>query len=479
MNIDDLRTRLRKIVDLLPQRRHIPDAVAERWIDGVLQLDPERALWHVERAFGIGGSEIGEILLASFKEPPYLNDPEAIWRSKMLLELPSRENIHMARGTMLEDLVGRLYQRCTGNQSILNDPNIKKALSSPHPDGKFIIGNPDEVALNGDNKIVIPDFKVRSSLDWRAPLELVNIAQVHWYGSILAKNASQPIAHYALAELDIPNTLANSIMDQLKSDDLSTDDKNQLIEDMAHQIQKINLPGFGIRISSFDRNEQLENDLIRVGRDFWEKNVLAGVPYIRPGKSLISEIPEDVQESIHAAFNDVLRFRLAERVAKEQSSKATQQITALLNKYDLANFPINVPGITHSQNQKLDLQAAGSALVAKGTPVESLQKVSTGKLDLEKAEQVLKANNLLSDAVMTYEWDRTAIKKAYKDRKDITLENFEHLAVRAGLSTRKADKETIMHLTEDMEVHLKRFYDTDSHTPDDSEDVSEEALRLA
>ena len=89
MNIDDLRTRLRKIVDLLPQRRHIPDAVAERWIDGVLQLDPERALWHVERAFGIGGSEIGEILLASFKEPPDPNHPEAIWRSKMLRNCPA------------------------------------------------------------------------------------------------------------------------------------------------------------------------------------------------------------------------------------------------------------------------------------------------------------------------------------------------------------------------------------------------------
>ncbi len=73
MDLDLIRKQVTAVVDSLPQRSQIPDSVAKRWIEGVLQIDPERAVWHAERARGIGGSEIGEILLAHFNEPSYLN----------------------------------------------------------------------------------------------------------------------------------------------------------------------------------------------------------------------------------------------------------------------------------------------------------------------------------------------------------------------------------------------------------------------
>lgn len=481
MDLDLIRKQVTAVVDSLPQRSQIPDSVAKRWIEGVLQIDPERAVWHAERARGIGGSEIGEILLAHFNEPSYLNDPEEIWRSKMLLDLPSQENIHMARGSRLEVLVDYLYEQCTGNRSILNTNEVQAALRKQHPAGAFIVGNPDQVTLNAKGQIVIPDFKVRSSLDWNAPLELVNICQVHWYGAILRNHLDTPIDHYALAELDIPNPLGNSIMRKLESPDISDADKMQFVKDMSLQIQNLNVPGFGIRITSFDRNEQLEADLIRVGKAFWEDHVLAGKPYVRPGTTLITDIPDEIIGRIQSLFNDVLRYKLAERVAKEKASETNKQITGLMKEYDLSSLPIKADGISHSQSKNLDLNLAAKALMAKGVEPEAIRKSATGKLDVERAEQTLNAHGLLGDAVYTYEWDRTAIKKALKEHPDLNMSDYEKLAVRAGLSTRKDDKPIIENLTENMEVHLKRFHNgvDEGDSPEDDDSIIESALRMA
>lgn len=456
MDLDQTRAEMRRIVDALPQRCKIPDAVAERWISGVLDLDPERGIWHARRAGGIGGSEIGELLLAHFKEPSYLNEPESIWRSKMLLELPSKENIYTARGTFLEPLVQHLNAACTGSHSLIGDPDIQRAIRAGHPTNKFIVGNPDDVTEKPGVGLIVPDFKVRSDLDWNSKLNIVNISQVHWYGLILVANLNRPIAHYSLAELDIPNTLANSLMQQLRSTSISDEQKRTLIETMSRQIQQVNLPGFGVRITSFDRSEDLERDLVTVARKFWTENVLGGQPFQRPGKSLRSDVPQDVRERVELLFNDSLKFKLAERVAAEKAKETLSAITGIMREYDLSSFPFEVPGMTHSQNMKLNLEAAGQALVAKGTPIEKLQKRASGKLNLERTEQVLESHGLLNDTVMTYEWDRTAIKKELKEA-GIDESKFEALTARAGLSTRKADKEVISALTEDMEVHLKRF----------------------
>jgi len=189
-----LRDQVKEAVDNLPQRGIIPDAVAERWIDGILKLDPERALWHVNRARGFGGSEIGELLLERNGEKEYLKSATNIINDKLLITLPDRENIYMARGTVLEIVADSVYHRLMGSRSIKNDPSVRDAFNKPGSK-PFVVGNPDDVTRSREESLVIPDFKVRSNLDWDSDLPFTYVCQLHWYGHIYDHNAepSEPI----------------------------------------------------------------------------------------------------------------------------------------------------------------------------------------------------------------------------------------------------------------------------------------------
>lgn len=468
-----LRDQVKEAVNQLPQRHVIPDAVAERWIDGILTLDPDRALWHVHRAAGIGGSEVGELLLEKNREKHYLKSAARIVSDKLLLTLPDKQNIYMARGTILESLAQRLYHRLMGSKSLANHPEVKAAFNKPgcRP---FIVGNPDDVTRNPDNTLIIPDFKVRSSLDWDSELPFLYVAQTHWYGHIYSHNidSKEPV-RYALAELDIPERMADDLMRKLNSDLLSKNLKQALIEKTSSTIANLNIPGLGMRITSFDRNEKLEKDLISAAEWFWNNYVLLGKPYVRPGTTLETDVPDDVKEQVHQKMNLFLKAKLGNKVGDALAKDAQSQVIELLKKYDLENWPFKVPGLTYSQSEKLDTSSAAAALIAKGYPVDELRKHKAESLDLSKAEATLKAHGLLHPDLYKPSWDATAVKKALSKHESLQVEDFHVPHTRTALSTKKEDKETLSELESAMKVHLYRFHDSDSERPEEDFDEPE------
>ncbi|MFA0648521.1 hypothetical protein AB4620_23395, partial [Vibrio cyclitrophicus] len=61
-DINQIRRHLEFEISQLPQYPYLKQENIDRWIDDVIKLDPSRAIWHVDRLFRIGGSEIGPLL---------------------------------------------------------------------------------------------------------------------------------------------------------------------------------------------------------------------------------------------------------------------------------------------------------------------------------------------------------------------------------------------------------------------------------
>lgn len=479
-----LYDRVKTVVDALPQRSVIPDEVADSWINGIIRMDPERAVWHARRAAGIGGSEIGELVLEDAGEPAYLQSAESIIRSKLLLELPLPSTYAMRRGTILEDFVQALYHHRTGATSILNTPDIEKAFQVPNQQHPFMVGNPDDVVKDPHGAIVIPDFKVRGELDWSERLAPTYIMQVHNYGFQLLANAGITPDRYALAELDIPNAVADELMRKLTDPELDETQRQAIMQDMVETVDRLNMPGFGIRITAFDRNPAIEQKMVEVGARFWNDYVMAGKPYQKPGHPREEDVPPEVRVEMQALMNQQFRNRITERVAGEETKKTQDRVAELMEDYSFKSWPLSTPGMTYSQSDKFDARAAADQLALSGVPMDSLLKKKAGKLNLERVQATLESHGLLDDSLYDFPVDTTAVKKAVKNHPEMTEDQFMTQSHRLALSGKKDDKELIANVSKDIQRHVNSFDITKEYpeiytAPEEDGETANSGPRLA
>lgn len=429
----------------LPQRKKIPDNVVEDWIEATIATERERAIWHVDRAFGIGGSEIGELLLTSTGKPNEYNTLNDISSSKLLLLPPQRSNIYMRRGTAMEILAEKVYLRLSGHSSVLEQEDVAAAFKRPHKQHSYIIGNPDAVVDTQDRKRIITDFKVRSNLDTNDEIKLVNAAQTHWYGAIHEANLGRRPDGYALAELDIPTGMIDELMQE----------KNPDFDALADQIAAVNRPGFGMQIRLFRHNDNLSRNMIRLAGKFWESYVLSGTPYQPPKTKLPENLTDSDHEAVKFAQNKFLRSKLAEVVAKSEAEQAKDAAVQIASKFDLKKWPFETAGLSTGLTARFDIEGAASHLTALGVPKSSLTK-GTNKPDIDAMMHTLESQGLLSPAHFKEDLNPTAVKAALKE-KGVSAAEFTSNTVRMGITTKKADLEIRGQLEAAMISHIQRF----------------------
>jgi len=445
----DLHKAVTEIVDALPQRSLISDSTAARWIEEVIKLEGERAIWHAHRAATIGGSEAGEFLLAAMNERPAYNSLEEIWEQKMLLRLPDRPNIYMRRGTAMEDLARRVFLKLTGHKSILDSDEIKEAFSKPHAIFPHMGGNTDEV-VDASGYRVVTDFKVRNKLDEEKGVSVVNGAQLHWYGLIHEANtpAKKRPDGYCLAELDIPADMIDDLMANPPTTDEGWD---RIAEDIA----AINRPGFGMKTQYFKHNEMLANNLVRLTKQWWDKYVMTGTPYQKPKPQKPSEMTDIDRKKVQDAQNRYAIHKIAENASKESATEARNEIDAIRAKYEIKEWPFSSQGLSASVTKKFDKERAAKALEAKGVDRAALCKASDVP-DVDRMVQTLVAHDLLGDMHYKPSLDTRAIKKHLKEQ-DISASKFEDNAFRIGLSRAKEDLPVRELLEKKMTTHIDQF----------------------
>jgi len=244
-----LRKDMFKALAELPQRAAIDDTHAYAWIDQVLNQEPQRAMWHVDRLFGIGGSEIGVLLGNDNGEFHPFSDARQITRQKLLLDGLTPPNGDLKRGSMMEDMAENLYFEQIakrGAKSILTD-DLKEIISNykneEHP---WLVGNPDGIIQEKNGDVWIVDYKVPMP----SQIDHIQSVGVPFY-------YEAQLHHYKL------------IMDDLKELGL---------EVKGLKLCPLNLKTFEVEEYDVPVRPELSAQILEVGDKYWNNYVLKGRP---------------------------------------------------------------------------------------------------------------------------------------------------------------------------------------------------------
>ncbi|MDD2766073.1 MAG: hypothetical protein PHE83_19085 [Opitutaceae bacterium] len=145
---------------LLPQAARINRDDALRWREAVADQDPERFAWHFRRLAGIGGSEIGEIVQASFGMSATFKTPRMLALQKLMALPPDPPSPAMRRGILMEPAIQRIFCEDWGAEpmsSVVSAGNA--ARSAAHPWAAVNID--DAVMLDG--RCCLVDYKAPSN----------------------------------------------------------------------------------------------------------------------------------------------------------------------------------------------------------------------------------------------------------------------------------------------------------------------------
>ena len=249
--VRDFHAALAPMIDALPQKEHIADETAERWLRITFANELKTAVrerthylkargysdkqieearkpltedyrtafvqttWHIRRATGIGGSEIGDVIKSYLKETSEgFSTATAVVRSKLLLDPPLPAKEQMQRGHRQEDAILSEYHRVMN--AVSDTASIQKVRGHRVRSNPWIIGTPDdiiirEVMIDGElrRRRIIIDSKAPSADvvqgyldDGGAPFNYC--AQLHHYG-LVCYDAGVKYAGYEV----VPNNPAS------------------------------------------------------------------------------------------------------------------------------------------------------------------------------------------------------------------------------------------------------------------------------
>lgn len=176
----DANKRAKDLIDILPQRLQIQPEDASRWIGltfhaarkrmdvlhgsgnyGIEQVY-EHVRWHIKRASGIGGSELGIIQKHARGKRGNFGTIRDIVRSKLLIDAPTPPNEHMERGIRGEDDIRAMYLQRNGLKT--HEAAMKAVGTGIWDKAPHLTFNPDEVLTHpkGEKHVIIGDYKIPS-----------------------------------------------------------------------------------------------------------------------------------------------------------------------------------------------------------------------------------------------------------------------------------------------------------------------------
>lgn len=247
--ITKLKKQMFKALDNLPQRQFIDDTHARAWIDQVVDQEPDRAFWHIDRLKGIGGSEIGVLLGAENGDFHPFSDGRQITKQKLLLEGLTPPNGDLKRGTMMEDMAENLYFdqiAKRGAKSILTE-DLKAIINAYHnEEHPWLVGNPDGIIQEKNGDIYIVDYKVPMP----SQIDHIQSVGVPFY-------YEAQLHHYKL------------ILDGLKDFGLNV---------KGLKLCPLNLKTFEVEEYDVPIREELLDDILEAGDKYWNDYVLKGRP---------------------------------------------------------------------------------------------------------------------------------------------------------------------------------------------------------
>lgn len=211
-DIEALKTALWKKLDTLPQRDVIDRSDASQWIDFMANVMPNDAMWHMIRAGGVGGSEIGGLVrnFMGFRADHGFSAHD--WAlSKLLRKTPEPAQGVMQRGHDMEPLHAQRFYQQYGTR---RDQAAYDKLSKSQGSHIWMRYSPDDVVwfdvptvfttVDGDVQVqerVLIDYKAPTTIDMNARIAFQYACQLH-QGAILCQEQGIEIYGCMLSQFD-------------------------------------------------------------------------------------------------------------------------------------------------------------------------------------------------------------------------------------------------------------------------------------
>lgn len=178
-DVQESIVRLKRLIDALPQRRAIQDHHAERWLERTMLMAQERmqlemgpdnvtlgdihrhVLWHVRRASGFGGSEVGTVVHHFRDERGTFTNAHNLVLEKLLVMSPQPSTPEMSRGVRAEPWIRAIYQDKTGFRT--DSVELDRLRGFRWEKAPFQTGTPDDIVMQPDGKRRVVDYKAPSA----------------------------------------------------------------------------------------------------------------------------------------------------------------------------------------------------------------------------------------------------------------------------------------------------------------------------
>lgn len=173
----------------------------DRWIEETYKVDPQRLLWHVDRAGGIGGSDVGVAAMELSGGADPFDTMQDIVRQKLFLDPPARPNAYMEIGSALAPVAREAFHQRMDRYGCATDTPAYEALSQRVANARpWMIGDPDDVVtLNGKRFVVAYRVSTSDKEPYsHGQVPMRQVFQMHQYAALLeARNL--PVAGLVVA----------------------------------------------------------------------------------------------------------------------------------------------------------------------------------------------------------------------------------------------------------------------------------------
>lgn len=364
-SVDGMLSQLDAALSRMATLRHAdvidPDNAAH-WLAGMLVREPERMLWHVERADGIGASGIWNYVAEDRGQRAHMSCARLEDERRLFMRFPDEATLPMERGTYLEDVLRQaahqLYQLQTDRMAM--DAFGGPGLIEAHP---WMMGNPDDIvtqASRPEARMVI-DYKCPSE-EHDNPDEVADyyIAQTHQYG-LMSSQAGFPVHEMRIVNLVLPGEMSAVWTEMVKKD---PDMAAPLAQQLVHMVRN-EIDGVGLQVQNVKFDRALVHDILRVGDRadaLVQKGELSPWPP-RPEKIPVDQLDQDRLDALEAQY---ISASAVIKAADARKTAIKQELEEIGSRYDLEGSKAPIDLVDVKSARKVKPQAFADLMESAG-----------------------------------------------------------------------------------------------------------------
>lgn len=409
---DALKVQLRARLDALPQRDAIAASDANQWIDYMANVMPHDAMWHMIRAGGVGGSEIGGLVRNYLGHRADHEFSAHDWaEAKLLRRTPAPAQGVLRRGHEMEPIhAKRFYEEFNTTRDIESYNKLSKAQGSAiwmrySPDEMVLLERPttfDQVdgpiSLNGR---LLVDYKAPTEVDAAAHIAFQYSCQLH-QGAILCQEQGIEIVGAMLSQF-------NWATWSLKNDFVQINpDLCELIKEAGDHywdfVMRGEIPEYIVR-GRLELDTQVRDEYAEVATRIAQLNSI---------KTLCEKTSDDLRDKLIKGLR-LDSFRVDGQAIEFKDALKLTAPASLDDEAVRAALPVEVYEslLVKETGQKYDTDAMVAHLKESGVDVKRFKK--TQKVDPSRAFDALLAAGLDPEKFIA-EKPRLTVAKEMKSR---------------------------------------------------------------